>query len=777
MSVEQTMMSGDARHRYPRGDSDRGRAFDQLVAAASKLAQTLRRNWGRIAIFVLASLLLGVLVAILRTPVYDAETSLLIRTDKSRVVAIDEPGDGLRRSEDDEGFATEIQFIRSREVGLRVVRELNLSKHPLFVPDAQGNANRGFDPIGSVLRTVRGALRSVLARKQINPSLADVGAATDPAEERALATYLDDISAEPVRNSRVIRIRFRSTDPALAARVANATALTYVRAELELRSASSHSATSGLSSQIKALSGRVRESERRLDEFRERHGLTPMDTVDRRQLLANAEELARQVLGASVRTAEAAQQRSQAGSGNGTDRVLGVPLGDSVVRARQALDEASRSYRLISSQYGSAHPQYQAAFLAQASARQAYERQVNEQMALLERNFETAQAAETSLRAAHAEAVRKLEIADRHSAELTTLVQDVETNRALYRTFLARIKEVQAADDVRAPSADVIDVAVTPNAPNGPSPMFIVAFFGLIGLGTGCLVVYARHHVHGTIDQVSDVGTELGVAALAALPAPPLEFGAKRGRMVLKQPAHPFSEGIRTLAAALEFGRLDRGIKTFAITSSRANEGKEAVISNLAIALARSHRVLVIDADPRSPAVADHLGVDRDQPGMKDMLDGRVKARDAIRRSRFRSLYVMTNGSPDGRHGGLTLVALRRLVRTMARHFDLVLINGAPTDTQADALIISGSCEQTVLVARAHRTPTKLVAAALQSLATIGSNVLGVVLVGIAAADRPPASAHRATRRPAPRRQTHEPSPRQPASMTGRPETGRGPAP
>ncbi|MEZ5654182.1 MAG: polysaccharide biosynthesis tyrosine autokinase [Burkholderiaceae bacterium] len=735
--------SGSFRRSTDAGRSpDGGRAIDQLLSALLGTAEILRDNRRRIALSVAVALVIGVLVARFRTPVYEAETSLLVRTDKSRVVAIDEPGEGLRRSGDEEGFATEIQFIRSREVGLRVIRDLNLTAHPMFALNPPGSENTGaagFAPIAALKRAARTVLDGLIGRHRAAGTSAKTGVGSlagtlDPAEEVALDVYLENVTAEPVKNSRLIRIGFRSPDPVIAAAVANAAARTYVRTELELRSTSNHSAASGLSAQLKALQEGVRESETRLEQFRARTGLTSADAMDRPQLLAAIEDLGRQLLNASLRTEETAQRREQRGRGGDRGALLGVPQGESVVRARQALDDATRTFGQISSQYGSAHPQYQLASAALSSARLAYDQQIKEQSAVLEQAYRAARAAETSLREAYTRAVKKLEISDQHRAEWTTLVQEVETNRQLYQTFLARVKEVQAADDVRAPSADIIDVAFTPTAPIGPPPLFIIGFFGLLGLLTGIGHASLRRRLSAAPGRTDRLARSLGVRPLAWLPSLTRLSARRSGRLVLEQPTHPYSEGIRRIATEVEFGRLDRGIGTLAVTSCVAGEGKETIVSNLAMALSTSHRLLIVDADPAGPSMARALGVRESETGLTELLAGTIRTREAIHRTRVGALFLMAFGDHrEGLRSKLTLAALRRLVTRLDAHFDLVLINCPPIETGADALIVSGSCAGTLVVADTRGTDATRIGHALERLRSIDAAVLGLVLSGDAA--------------------------------------------
>src|SRR5262245_12758377 len=172
----------------------------------------------------------------MQEPVYRAATRALIAPDAHRVVNIQEVsptgGDSL------ELFQTQVQIIRSRPVIQRVVDSLGL-----------------------------------LNRK---PTLAQ---ATDPVE-----TFLQNVSVEPVRNTRLVEISVEDPDPKLAAEMANALAGAYVHQNLELKLTAARDALTWLTAQVSDLKTKVNESELTLQRYREQAGLV---TIEEKQNLAS----------------------------------------------------------------------------------------------------------------------------------------------------------------------------------------------------------------------------------------------------------------------------------------------------------------------------------------------------------------------------------------------------------------------------------------------------------------------------------------------------------
>ena len=94
--------------------------------------RTLRkRKWAILAFALVVTLLAGV-VAFVSTPIYEAKTTLLIETNKQKVVTIEDVYAGVGASR--EYFQTQVEIIKSREVALKAISKLKLYDNPDFDP-------------------------------------------------------------------------------------------------------------------------------------------------------------------------------------------------------------------------------------------------------------------------------------------------------------------------------------------------------------------------------------------------------------------------------------------------------------------------------------------------------------------------------------------------------------------------------------------------------------------------------------------------------------------
>jgi capsular exopolysaccharide synthesis family protein len=196
-----------------------------------------------------------------------------------------------------------------------------------------------------------------------------------------------------------------------------------------------------------------------------------------------------------------------------------------------------------------------------------------------------------------------------------------------------------------------------------------------------------------------------------------------------------------------QFG--DQGpLKTILLSSAVPDEGKSFVAANLAMSLARNqhNRVLLIDADLRSPSLHAILGAPCIQ-GLTEYLGGAAEANDIMQRcqnSRFIESGIVHNIPnltfiPAGAGGdnASELVASKRvkeLIATLTPHFDWILIDTPPVLAVADAIDLAGAADAVLLVARGAST-TYDVAQRAQA-AFSNSRILGFVLNAVKDAPR-----------------------------------------
>src|SRR3954453_21386616 len=171
------------------------------------LGQALKRKRGWIILPTVLALVASIAVVNQITPRYKSEARILIDGRENVFLRPNGERDDQRNAVDSEAVTSQVQLLLSRDLAREIIRKNKLAERPEFDPVLQG-----LSPVKSLL--------------------ALIGIGRDPfgltPEERVLDAYFDRLAAYAVDKSRVVVIEFQSSDPDLAARVANSIAEGYL---------------------------------------------------------------------------------------------------------------------------------------------------------------------------------------------------------------------------------------------------------------------------------------------------------------------------------------------------------------------------------------------------------------------------------------------------------------------------------------------------------------------------------------------------------------------
>src|SRR5690606_15440115 len=214
---------------------------------------SLARNWLRILIAALVVTGLAYVLVGLATPLYRAETGIMIEARESPYTrpASNGVADGDRALLDQEMVASQVEVIGSADILRTVARQLDLGSHAEFGASGETSA------LGNLL---------ILAGLKSDPTQASV-------EERVLKALEEKLRIYRVEGSRVIVVSFSSQSPELAAAVPNAIAEAYVAAQEQAKRQTSADASQWLEPNIEQLRQRVRDAEARVADYRASSGL------------------------------------------------------------------------------------------------------------------------------------------------------------------------------------------------------------------------------------------------------------------------------------------------------------------------------------------------------------------------------------------------------------------------------------------------------------------------------------------------------------------------
>jgi capsular exopolysaccharide synthesis family protein len=203
-------------------------------------------------------------------------------------------------------------------------------------------------------------------------------------------------------------------------------------------------------------------------------------------------------------------------------------------------------------------------------------------------------------------------------------------------------------------------------------------------------------------------------------------------RIALLQPGSFAAEQFRTLRARIDSLAADRPLRTIAVTSALAGEGKTLAAVNLAIVSSMSvdRRVLLVDCDLRKPKIHASLGL-RPEAGLAEVLKGEAPLDKAILRVEGVNLDVLpARNQPTNPSELLASEAMQKLVEELVARYHRVVFDTPAALALPDAKAVSELSDGVVLVVRAETSPQEDVQAALDVLDR--RRVIGLVLNGAA---------------------------------------------
>jgi capsular exopolysaccharide synthesis family protein len=285
----------------------------------------------------------------------------------------------------------------------------------------------------------------------------------------------------------------------------------------------------------------------------------------------------------------------------------------------------------------------------------------------------------------------------------------------------------QAAPEPTRIGVQIIRPAAPQPTPVSPNLPFNLALGGALGLLIGVGAVLVR--------EARDTSVRSAARLHELVPAPVLaeldyERQVPNRPLIVDEPyGSPRAEEFRKLRTNLQFLDGGHGHRVLVVTAARMGEGTSTVACNLAITLAEAgNRVLLVDANLRSPRVADYLGLDP-FPGLGTVLTGRMVWPYARRRWNRGAFDVLPAG--PGAHNPSQLLAsyaMAELLREVRQHYDFVIVDTPAVLPVSDAAAVSARADGVVLVVQHRRTTEEQVAGAVEALDAVSARLVGTVL-------------------------------------------------
>lgn len=699
-----------------------------------------------IAWLVLLSCALAVAALSFITPQYVGSATLLIKDKTPPVLSFQQAAESGGATTTDY-LQTQQALLQSRELAERAVRKLGLTTNPITDPRQQ--AQSWFTP------------RQWLAdlnRDQWLPWLDLLPPPKPPATEEQVfndvtQSLMLHTSVKFVGKSQLLEIDVELPDPTLAAAVANALAQGFIDSQQDTSLKSSQNNTSWMNTRLVELRDNLRVAENKLQAYREEQGLVDVDGVA--TISANELQMTgNRMIDARRDRAEAESQfrQAQALSNGDISRLSSVPavLSNPLIQQFQAdLAKAQAKVEELSGRYGPKHPALISARSEQRTAANSLRLQVQQVVAGIERQYQLAVASEDALRKSFNSNKAQIQDISRKEFQLREFQREVDSTRALYETFVTRLKETAATSDMDSAKARIVDPAIAPLEASKPRKNLILAIVALVAAIVGVALAFLFDTLSNTFKTDDTVESLLNVPLLSVVPLVMKKSRRQLARL-FEDNDHPrFCETIRNLRTWLMLQNNERPAQVVLVTSSVSGEGKSTIANNLASSLAPLERVLLIDADMRQPTLSLNFDFPPQSPGLANLMAGSARLEDCIRSvgnldmlpagcltpsaldpfdaTRLKASSSSSNAVAPAQDL-LSSPRLGRLLQILKSRYRHIIIDSPPAEIVSDALLLAQHSDAVIYVVKAQSTPVGQVRKSIAVLQQSQAPVFGVVL-------------------------------------------------
>jgi tyrosine-protein kinase Etk/Wzc len=326
--------------------------------------------------------------------------------------------------------------------------------------------------------------------------------------------------------------------------------------------------------------------------------------------------------------------------------------------------------------------------------------------------------------------------------ELTRLLRAKDVNENIYKMLLEKYEEAKITEAGKIGNVRVIDPARQPASPIKPRKTMNLLIGLVVSLVLGIGLSFFLDTMDNSVKTAEEIENYFRIPVLGLIPSIHSEGNRKRKKngqdeiskiastLVTKYtPRSPISEAYRAIRTNIQFSKIDSSMRSIVVTSAAPSEGKSTTVANLAFTTALAGtKTLLIDADLRRPVIHSLFGLER-EPGMTNILAERLPLEKVIKPSGVDNLDILTCGAiPPNPSELLGSQRMKELVQQLKGRYDIILFDSPPVITVTDTAVLSNQVEGVALVVLSHGTDRRALSRAKALLTNVKANILGAIL-------------------------------------------------
>jgi len=319
---------------------------------------------------------------------------------------------------------------------------------------------------------------------------------------------------------------------------------------------------------------------------------------------------------------------------------------------------------------------------------------------------------------------------------IDALARSIRLKENVRASLLEQYEQARVAEVMHANVISLIEPAVTPTAPARPRRIVNMAGATVAGLVAGLVLAFLFENLDTTVYSANQMEAIAEIPVLGLVPARRSKRHiSTRLRTNGRHVIHPAYRLLQTSLAAV----VNRGARTFLMTSVDSGASKAQIIRDLVVCMAEAGQsVIVVEADPQKE-LYQLFGVTEEPKSAtalqqsnevhEGILAAIETAVDLIRETEVPQIKSVTLGPrEDVLWTQSDLNRMRKLIQSLCDQADVMLIDAPPVLAAPEACLLSSAVDGVLLVVRLGQTTTESVRQALKQLSNVGAKVIGTVL-------------------------------------------------
>lgn len=517
----------------------------------------------------------------------------------------------------------------------------------------------------------------------------------DPEKKLAMSIWLfsNDAAAEnlqkevrcftPSKKADVITVSYQATNVAAGKRIVNAIVDEYNDRGIEQSRKKARKIADFIDSRLTSLAVDLADTESKVEQYKQKNNLTSL-TADAEYMMNKKGRLEGKLLEAETELAALQLTRDMLNDPQSRNSMLPIPSSaesaskiiaeyNQLVLARMQLEKTAKN--------GNRTLEYM---------NDRIDALRKNLFTTLDRAISTARLHVKEIQASNTESQHKLSQIPRQEREFIDIARQQEIKQSLYVFMLREQEQTNMRIANALPKGQIIDRAFAKTRPSGMGKATIMLAFIFMGLCFVPILLYMRDLMRNHINTADELKKLTQLPVIGQVP------------MFRDENNDCRTEEFVAVATSLTFTGKDNRI--VAVTAPAKGQGCTYTATNIAAAFAAMGRsVLLLELNFRHPVSADgvissHIGPAAFLAGKTDSIAAAIKHDNA-----GYDILPAENNVPNP---ALLLASrnLPKLVDTLARNYDYVIIDAPSADNLSDILSIASVADTTLLVVRAEVT-------------------------------------------------------------------------